>query len=771
MKLIQANIIEFAAMHDRVFDFGAGMNIIEGKNESGKSTLLAFIRFMLYGFSGRATQNGEPCERDRYLNWSSRRAAGTLTLEANGHIFRIEREGHISQTTRGESYIEKPVQIIDAETGTLVHKGKCPGELFLGMNAAVFSATCSVAQLSAQSINSTELGNAIENMLQSADESINVTKVCRRLDDARKELIYKNGRGGKIYDLQCEAENLASQLERAENNAKTIMELETEALRCRQATAEAFSKQNKLSELWEKSEAWLILGRFEQSVKLSDEIAQLDGQLSELRRNSFEGGFMPEVSYVSELKALSSELSAAQDAASDAELKRRRHESILTYDTQKADIAQQLLDGGHSKNSIVNRYLALKKSVSNAQMFGLMALICGAIAIAGGVVSALVSTELMILGIALSALGAVGIIAGALLLGSTKKKNAAVLALLSEIQLDSDMGEDDLARYIDDCLNAYTNKKNYIAALSALTQVAENCRENVKRIVKAAHATLKKAGIVSDVTADATVTALRSTALKCEEFISAQAALCRRIDSARAEKTRLDESLSSYDEAFIRARASKLDRKDAISSAEHTQLRDRFAAEVREAYDRQTAVERQIAYYEGQETSPARISSRLELCRAEEKRLTRRAEALILAREAIESASGKLRRGFTPTLRSEAGKLLSPLTAERYTELGISDEFALSLVADGSTRSISYMSGGTRDASYLALRLALTKLLCTKERPPVLLDEALSQLDDSRAEGLLGMLSQWCSDGNQCLLFTCHTRESGLAQNYTHIKL
>ena len=177
MKLIQANIIEFAAMHDRVFDFGAGMNIIEGNNESGKSTLLAFIRFMLYGFSGRATQNGEPCERDRYLNWTSRRAAGTLTLEADGHVWRIEREGHMSQNARGESYNEKPVQIIDAETGTIAHKGKCPGELFLGMNAAVFSATCSVAQLSAQSINSAELGNAIENMLQSADESINVTKV------------------------------------------------------------------------------------------------------------------------------------------------------------------------------------------------------------------------------------------------------------------------------------------------------------------------------------------------------------------------------------------------------------------------------------------------------------------------------------------------------------------------------------------------------------------------------------------------------------------
>ena len=771
MKLIQANIIEFAAMHDRIFDFGAGMNIIEGNNESGKSTLLAFIRFMLYGFSGRATQNGEPCERDKYLNWSSRRAAGTLTLEADGHIFRIEREGHMSQTSRGESYIEKPVQIIDTETGTVAHKGSCPGELFLGMNAAVFSATCSVAQLSAQSINSAELGNAIENMLQSADESINVTKVCRRLDDARKELIYKNGRGGKIYDLRCEAESLETQLERAENNAKTIMELEAEALRCRQATAAAFSKQNKLSELWETSEAWLILGRFERAQELKGEIEQLDGQLSALRRDSFEGGFMPDADYASRLKALSGELSNAAAAATDAELKLSRHKSIVTYDTQKAAVAEQLLHGGDSKSSIINRYLTLKKSVSNIQMFGLMAFICGAVAVAGGIISILTNPELIMLGIVLASLGTVGIIAGAILLGSTKKKRAAVLAMLAELQIESDLGETELARYIDDCFAAYTGKKNYISALSALTQVAEACAENVGRIIKAAHATLQKASMTPEPTPDATVAALRAAVLRSEEFISAQDSLCRRIDSAHSEKARLDESLSTYDEAFIRARAAKLDRKDAIGSDEHAELRERFASEVREAYDRQTAVERQIAYYEGQDTSPARISSRLELCRAEEKRLAQRAEALILAREAIESTSGKLRRGFTPTLRGEAGKLLSPLTSERYCELGISDDFALSLVADGWARSVSYMSGGTRDAAYLALRLALTKLLCTKERPPVLLDEALSQLDDNRASGLLKMLTEWCADGNQCLLFTCHTRESSLASNFTHIKL
>ena len=54
MKLIKLEIIEFGALHDYTLEFNDGLNIIEGQNESGKSTIMAFIRFMLYGFAGKS---------------------------------------------------------------------------------------------------------------------------------------------------------------------------------------------------------------------------------------------------------------------------------------------------------------------------------------------------------------------------------------------------------------------------------------------------------------------------------------------------------------------------------------------------------------------------------------------------------------------------------------------------------------------------------------------------------------------------------------------
>ncbi len=60
-----------------------GLTIIKGPNEAGKTTFLAFIRAMLFGF-----------ERDRYPALNGGRRGGWLNVEmADGRPFRIERYG------------------------------------------------------------------------------------------------------------------------------------------------------------------------------------------------------------------------------------------------------------------------------------------------------------------------------------------------------------------------------------------------------------------------------------------------------------------------------------------------------------------------------------------------------------------------------------------------------------------------------------------------------------------------------------------------------
>ena len=102
MRLIRIEIEEFGKLTDLSLTLGEGMNLIEGKNESGKSTLLAFLRFALYGFPRRNSEGGE--ERDKRLSWRNRRAAGSLTLEFEGEEYRITR----SFLLRGTAAREMP---------------------------------------------------------------------------------------------------------------------------------------------------------------------------------------------------------------------------------------------------------------------------------------------------------------------------------------------------------------------------------------------------------------------------------------------------------------------------------------------------------------------------------------------------------------------------------------------------------------------------------------------------------------------------------------
>ena len=70
------------------------------------------------------------------------------------------------------------------------------------------------------------------------------------------------------------------------------------------------------------------------------------------------------------------------------------------------------------------------------------------------------------------------------------------------------------------------------------------------------------------------------------------------------------------------------------------------------------------------------------------------------------------------------------------------------------------MSGGTADAAYICLRLALAGLISEKNLP-VILDESLIRLDDRRMTDCLRMLSE---TGRQILVFSSSDREARLAE-------
>ena len=116
MYIKDLHIKDFGVFQDASFDeFEAGLTVVFGRNETGKTTLMHFLRGMLYGFASR--------ERSRYL---SDRAATAANDFSGGHIdftdgagvsYRFKRSARYSATggwaeqtllENGESGIDDP---------------------------------------------------------------------------------------------------------------------------------------------------------------------------------------------------------------------------------------------------------------------------------------------------------------------------------------------------------------------------------------------------------------------------------------------------------------------------------------------------------------------------------------------------------------------------------------------------------------------------------------------------------------------------------------
>ena len=92
MKIENLKINGFGKLEDKEIEFSNGINIIQGNNESGKSTLLKFITSMFYGTS--KNKNGKIIpDFERYKPWSKEDYSGKMTYVLdNNEEYELYRE-------------------------------------------------------------------------------------------------------------------------------------------------------------------------------------------------------------------------------------------------------------------------------------------------------------------------------------------------------------------------------------------------------------------------------------------------------------------------------------------------------------------------------------------------------------------------------------------------------------------------------------------------------------------------------------------------------
>ncbi|MBR2916616.1 MAG: AAA family ATPase, partial [Clostridia bacterium] len=212
MKIKRIEIASFGKFKNFSMDFEDGFNIIFGKNEAGKSTVMAFILLMLYGNAGKSSQKDLTQNlRKKYLPFGGGNMAGDLEIEHRGRLYRIHKEFRASAKT-------DLVLITDIETGERLNlpPDTEAGKYFLGIDLSGFEK--SIFSATAKGFAGEESGDIsvrLSNLSITGDESSSPKEAKERIENAMDDLVKKRGKG-KLTLIEESIDALSEEIERAE---------------------------------------------------------------------------------------------------------------------------------------------------------------------------------------------------------------------------------------------------------------------------------------------------------------------------------------------------------------------------------------------------------------------------------------------------------------------------------------------------------------------------------------------------------------------------
>ncbi len=793
MRIDKITISEFGALKNRSFALTDGINIFEGQNESGKSTVVSFIRFMLYGMPKR-TASTEISDRDRWLSWDNLTAEGSMEITLPDGSFKIERRYRVMGDTARDCIDE--CKIIDLATGTEVFKDEVPGKVFLGITPEVYDSTSCVRQLECANIDGVSVRSSIENLLLSADEKIDTKKAQANLDKIRRTLLHKSAKGGQIYELELKKAELLAVLTKAKEDAEVIISKQNavahliELENGHEQNAIAFAEKIRVYE------NCVILKRFIELHAEEDEIRKLRSSLDELTATRGFFGKLPDRPLIDSFADTERAVISASDKLGVAKGESANADASPCGDRALAAIHEKAeQDGGKTAITETARKLLKKqKSAVSAAVFlyilGTVLLLAGAVVLLAPMIPVDLSSLLALIPLpvmlrtyifaGVAALGTLLFIIAITRSAAASKRAKERFALFAKYSLNTKTAETgELEEHLDKCRESYELCVKHDAACAIAKAKHEEAKAALDTEIDKALGLLASVDTACDEREpQKLVEILQKRRGELIEICDAKETLELELKSRQSAALSVKSSLDEYNEAELKD--SIPNDTDIIAVATKTD-----PADLKRRYDfshgqhnstmqKRIEVEKELVALNATAQDPAKLDTEYNGVCAELENCRKLHDALVMAIDAITVSADTIRRNVTPTIRGQASSIIEKLTAGKYGELGLDTDLKITVSVNDSTKSIDALSKGTRDAAYISLRMALVDLICTKNPPPLIFDEGFSLLDDVRTKNMLTMLYAYAQHDGQCLLFTCHTRETELLKKigeFNHVVL
>ncbi|QIB26822.1 AAA family ATPase [Caloranaerobacter azorensis] len=280
----------FGKFKNKSITFTEGINIVFGKNESGKTTIHKFIEGMFYGFFKPYTKRKNYTEDyNKYFPWNDSEFSGILKYSCDGVLYRIERN-----FLKGK----EEVKIFDDETGEDLtylfeydnaKKLHIPASLHIGLNKVVYNNTISISQMQNKTDKhlAKEIKDSLINLGGSLDEDISVKKVIDKLDkkinDIGTKARVKTSPYGKLVE---ELDRLYKERRKSESVLEEIRQYQIQLNSIKEEIKKLVSKKEKIENDIEKIKTYKARERYSDAVKLIEQINELKEEAERLKAYS-----------------------------------------------------------------------------------------------------------------------------------------------------------------------------------------------------------------------------------------------------------------------------------------------------------------------------------------------------------------------------------------------------------------------------------------------------------------------------------------------------
>ncbi len=744
MKITDIYIKSFGCIKDMRITPGENITVIKGDNESGKSTLAAFIKFIFYGLAQKEKWEGLS-EKERYFSWEDNSASGNLTLiTKEGKRYRIERE-LIGTRRSGEQ-----TAIVDLDNGTVI-KNEKPCDFFLGgVSSEVFTKTCFVSQHGGSRVYGDQVKTAIENMVTGGSEEADTKNALTLIDKTRTRLLHKNEKGGLIYDISIKQEECRAKRDKGLEIKEQNRALETKLENDKKELARIKNNLQALCRDIDISQAMARVAQIREAIDRKENLEKQKIEFESFLKENTVNGFLPDQNYRKELENINREL----------EFKEKHIDELIGEIDECQSIRDRLLasslhiQGINEKKDEVNALLTKQKKQKTGAivLFALFAVFT--------ILGAFILPPLFIL-------SALSILFAVFFISSYSKTTKSITALYKSFIADD---HQEFLKRVDE----YAKFK---ASIEKLDAKEELLKKQLAQFEEEQAKLQNKFDLL---------------ACKWRENYNDRNELIGQVWAFLDEYTRKELGINKkeldakgFRDDYIAKELDILSEKVKGVETPPIPLSMLFAksSEKKALEGEIEALQASIAKAQ---TALAANSASLPDIKLLESRLAslnkKREEALLaldavkLAYSTLEEAAAVTRNRFAPTLSKSASLLSADISNGKYENITVDRDLSVTFFDGERTRSISHLSEGTRAMIYTTFRLGLTAELFS-DIPPMIFDESFVFLDNRRLTNLLQAINQYCSsNGAQAFIFTCTDRESDILDgmensNLTQIKL